>query len=50
MGAMALVLLKDLLTTSTNIWPLFLGLLFIVSVMTFRKGVFKELKERLLRF
>ena len=50
MGAMGLVFLKDLLTTSTNIWPLFLGLLFVVSVMTFRKGVFKELKERLLRF
>jgi len=50
MGAMALVLLKDLLTTSTNIWPLFLGLLFVISVMTFRKGVFKELKEKLLSF
>ena len=50
MGAMALVFLKDLLSTHTNIWPLFLGLLFVVSVMTFRKGVFKELKERLLKF
>lgn len=50
MGAMGLVFLKDLLTTSTNIWPLFLGLLFVVSVMTFRKGVFKELKERFLKF
>jgi branched-chain amino acid transport system permease protein len=50
MGAMGLVFLKDLLTTSTNIWPLFLGLLFVVSVMTFRKGIFKELKERLLKY
>jgi branched-chain amino acid transport system permease protein len=50
MGAMGLVFLKDLLTTSTNIWPLFLGLLFVVSVMTFRKGVFKELIERFLKF
>jgi branched-chain amino acid transport system permease protein len=50
MGAMGLVLLKDLLGTYTNIWPLFLGLLFVVSVMTFRKGVFKELRERLLKF
>jgi branched-chain amino acid transport system permease protein len=50
MGAMGLVFLKDLLTTSTNIWPLFLGLLFVVSVMIFRKGVFKELKERFLKF
>jgi branched-chain amino acid transport system permease protein len=50
MGAMGLIFLKDLLTTSTNIWPSFLGLLFVVSVMTFRKGVFKELKERFLKF
>jgi branched-chain amino acid transport system permease protein len=50
MGAMGLVFLKDLLTTSTNIWPSFLGLLFVVSVMTFRKGVFKELRERFLKF
>jgi branched-chain amino acid transport system permease protein len=50
MGAMGLVLLKDLLTSHTNIWPLFLGLLFVVSIMTFRKGVFKELKEKFLNF
>jgi branched-chain amino acid transport system permease protein len=50
MGAMALIFLKDLLSTYTNIWPLFLGLLFVVSVMTFRKGVFKVLKEKLLKF
>jgi branched-chain amino acid transport system permease protein len=49
-GAMALIFLKDLLSTYTNIWPLFLGLLFVVSVMTFRRGIFKELKERLLRY
>jgi branched-chain amino acid transport system permease protein len=50
MAAMAIIYLKNLLSSSTNIWPLFLGLLFIVSVMTFRQGVFKELKERLLKF
>jgi branched-chain amino acid transport system permease protein len=50
MGAMGLVLLKDLLTSHINIWPLFLGLLFVVSIMTFRKGVFKELKEKFLNF
>jgi len=49
MGAMALIFLKDLLGTHTNIWPLFLGLLFVISVMTFRKGVFKELRERLIK-
>jgi branched-chain amino acid transport system permease protein len=50
MGAMGLILLKDLLTSHINIWPLFLGLLFVVSIMTFRKGVFKELKEKFLTF
>lgn len=50
MGAMGLILLKDLLTTHTNIWPSFLGLLFVASVMIFRKGVFKELKERFFNF
>jgi branched-chain amino acid transport system permease protein len=50
MAAMALIFLKNLLSSSTNIWPLFLGLLFIVSVMTFREGVFKELKEKLLKW
>jgi branched-chain amino acid transport system permease protein len=50
MAAMGLIFLRDLLTTSTNIWPSFLGLLFVVSVITFRRGVFKDLKERLLKF
>ena len=50
MAAMALVFLKNLLSSTTNIWPLFLGLLFVVSVMTFRQGIFKELHERLLKF
>ena len=50
MGAMGLILLKDLLTSHINIWPLFLGLLFVVSIMTFRRGVFKELKEKFLTF
>jgi len=50
MGAMGLIYLKDLLSSFTNIWPLFLGLLFVVSILTFRKGVFKELKERFLKF
>ena len=50
LGAMSLVLLKDLLSTYTNIWPLCLGLLFVLSVLTFRKGIFKELKEKLLKF
>ncbi|MCK4828907.1 branched-chain amino acid ABC transporter permease, partial [bacterium] len=50
LGAMAIVFLKDLLSSYLNIWPLILGLLFVVSVMTFRRGVFKELKEKFLKF
>ncbi len=49
MGAMSLVFLKDLLSTYLNIWPMILGLLFVVSVMTFRKGVFKEIKEKIIK-
>lgn len=50
MGAMGLVFFKDLISSYIDIWPLFLGLLFVVSVMTFRRGIFKELKEKFLRF
>ncbi len=50
LGAMGIVLFKDLMSTYLNIWPMILGLLFVVSVMTFRRGVFKELKEKFLKF
>ena len=50
MGAMAIVFLKDVLSSHLNIWPLILGLLFVVSVMLFRRGVFRELKEKFLKF
>lgn len=50
LGAMALIFLKDLLSAYLNVWPLILGLLYVISVMTFRRGVFKELKERFLNF
>ena len=50
LAAMALIYLKNLLSSSTNIWPLFLGLMFVISVMTFREGVFKELKEKVLKW
>jgi branched-chain amino acid transport system permease protein len=49
MGAMSIVLFKDLLSTYLNIWPMMLGLLFVVSVMTFRKGVFKEIMDKVLK-
>jgi len=50
LAAMVILFLKDLLTSYINIWPLFLGLFFVISVMTFRRGIFKELKEKLLKF
>ena len=50
MGAMAIVILRDILSSYLNIWPLILGLLFVVAVMTFRRGIFRELKEKFLKF
>lgn len=46
LGAMALVLLKDILSAHLNIWPLILGLLYVTSVLTFRRGIFKEIVQR----
>ncbi len=48
MGAMGLVYMKDLLSSHTNVWPLILGLLYVVSVMVFRKGIFRALKNRIM--
>ncbi|MCB2189931.1 MAG: branched-chain amino acid ABC transporter permease [Deltaproteobacteria bacterium] len=45
-GAMSIVYIKDFLSSQTDIWPLIMGLLYVFSVMTFRRGVVKELKER----
>ncbi|MBU4566196.1 MAG: branched-chain amino acid ABC transporter permease [Desulfarculus sp.] len=45
-GAMSIVYVKDFLSSQTDIWPLIMGVLYVVSVMTFRRGVVKELKER----
>lgn len=50
LGAMAIVYFKDIVSAHLNIWPLILGLLYVVSVMTFRKGIFRELKDRFSRF
>jgi len=46
-GGMGLIYLKDFLSSYTDIWPLCLGTLFVLSVMTFRKGVFKEFPDRI---
>jgi len=46
-GAMLIVYLKNLLSAWMENWNLIMGLLFISSVLTFRKGVLPVLKERL---
>ena len=48
-GAMGIVYIKDLLSSHTDVWPLIMGGLYVLSVMTFRRGVVKELKERLFK-
>lgn len=48
-GAMSIVYVKDFLSSQTDVWPLIMGVLYVVSVMTFRRGVVKELKERLFK-
>ncbi|MFH1034793.1 MAG: branched-chain amino acid ABC transporter permease [Pseudomonadota bacterium] len=48
-GAMGLVYIKDILSSQTDVWPLIMGLLYVVSVMTFRRGVVKEIGERLFK-
>lgn len=46
-GAMLIVYLKNLLSAWMENWNLIMGLLFISSVLAFRKGVLPVLKERL---
>jgi branched-chain amino acid transport system permease protein len=48
-GAMGIVYIKDFLSSQTNIWPMIMGALYVLSVMAFRSGVVKEIKERLFR-
>jgi branched-chain amino acid transport system permease protein len=48
-GAMAIIYVKDLLSSHTDVWPLIMGGLYVLSVMTFRRGVVKEIKERLFK-
>ncbi|MCK5546754.1 MAG: branched-chain amino acid ABC transporter permease [Rhodospirillaceae bacterium] len=38
-GAMAFLLLEDIITTMTTHWPLFLGVTFIIFVLFFPKGI-----------
>lgn len=46
-GAMLIVYLKNLLSAWMENWNLIMGLLFISSVLAFRKGILPVLKERL---
>lgn len=38
-GAMAFLLLEDIITTMTTHWPLFLGTIFMIFVLFFPKGI-----------
>lgn len=46
-GAMLIVYLKNILSAWMGNWNLIMGLLFISSVLIFRKGILPVLKERL---
>ena len=47
MGAMLIVLLKNLLSSWIGNWPLILGAIFIVSVLSVRQGIFPVIFEKL---
>jgi branched-chain amino acid transport system permease protein len=46
-GAMLLVYLKNLLSAWTEQWNFIMGILFITSVLTLRRGILVEVKQRL---
>jgi len=46
LGAMGIVYLKDVISSHLNIWPLILGILYVASVMIFRRGIFKVIAEK----
>ena len=48
-GAMLLVYLKNLMSGWTEQWNLIMGILFIISVLTLRRGILVEVKERFFR-
>ena len=45
-GGMFVVLVREVLSTYTHLWALFMGISFIVIVLVFRRGVIGELKKR----
>ena len=46
-GAMLLVYLKNSLSGITEQWNLIIGILFVASILAFRRGIMRELKERI---
>jgi branched-chain amino acid transport system permease protein len=48
-GAMLLTYLKNVLSALTEQWNLIIGILFVVSILTCRRGILRELKERIFR-
>jgi branched-chain amino acid transport system permease protein len=46
-GAMLLVYLKNLMSAWTEQWNLIMGILFVTSVLTLRRGILVEVKQRL---
>jgi len=48
-GAMLLVYLKNLMSGWTAQWNFIMGILFITSVLTLRRGILVEVKERFFR-
>jgi branched-chain amino acid transport system permease protein len=47
MGAIAIILLRDLLSNFTESWSLVMGLLFMASVLGFRGGMVSIVKDKL---
>jgi branched-chain amino acid transport system permease protein len=47
MGAVAIILLRDLLSNFTESWSFVMGLLFMASVLGFRGGMMSILKDKL---
>jgi branched-chain amino acid transport system permease protein len=46
-GGMFIVLVREVLSTYTRLWALFMGVSFIVIIMAFRRGIVGELKKRI---
>lgn len=47
LGAIAVVLLRDIIGSYTESWNLIMGVLFMAAVLSFRRGILGFLKERL---